>query len=121
MTDPPNVATSSGEGSAPKWPSIAARTAAEDLPIALVWSCLHLGLVPGERLQDGVVGRLDPVRRERRPEGRQDAGLPVDERAVAVEGQDVELVEVEGGHGARWCHDGRNRDRAVTRRARTSG
>ena len=32
----------------------------------------------------------------------QDAGLPVDERAVAVEGEDLESVEVEVADGYRF-------------------
>ena len=55
--------------------------------------------MPREGLQDGVVARVDAVRAKQPPGSRKDAALPVDERAVAVEGQDLEPVERER-HGA---------------------
>jgi len=55
--------------------------------------------VPGEGAEHVLVGGRDAVRRQRATQRREDARLPVDERAVAVEREHVEAVEVERGHG----------------------
>ena len=59
-------------------------------------------------LEQLVVGRVDAVRSEDLAHRGEQAALPVDERAVAVERQDVEGVEVEGHASepsiARWSH-----------------
>ena len=89
-TEPPNVAISSGVGSNPSSPATPRRPARQDVAIALVRAGLGGRLVPGVADEHVLVVGVDAVRREDRPERRGQAGLPVDERAVAVEGQGVE-------------------------------
>ncbi len=45
-------------------------------------------------LEQLVVGSIDAVWREDPPQGGEDAGLPIDERAVAIEGEGVECTVV---------------------------
>ena len=74
---------------------------AEDVPVAPVGAglCRRFQLrVVGQQL---VVRSLDPAPRQHRPQAGEDPGLPVDERAVAVEGQGLEPPVVESGHDRR--------------------
>ena len=75
-----------------------AQAASEDLAIAQVRPRLEPGLGRGELPQHLVVGRRHSARIQHRTNAGEDAGLPVDERAVAVEGQCLEASVVEIGH-----------------------
>ena len=75
-----------------------ADAAPEDLAVAQVRAALEPRFDPGECLEQLVVGRIDGAGRQDPAQAGEDAGLPVDERAVAVEGQCLELPVVEIGH-----------------------
>jgi len=69
----------------------------EDFAIGEVWPVLERRLSVGVGSQELVACAVDAVRGEGRPETGQDAGLPVDQRAVAVEGQRVKGAVVDFG------------------------
>ena len=70
----------------------------EDLAIGQIRPGLGGCLDRRVRLQQLIVGAVDAARRQDPAEGGQDPRLPVDERAVAVEGQRLEGAVVEIGH-----------------------
>ena len=80
-----------------------AQRTGHDVAVAQVRAALELGLVPAVGLEELLVAGGDAVRVERRPQAGEDAALPVDERAVAVEREGVEVVEADGRHGAVSC------------------
>ena len=65
----------------------------EHLAVGQVRAALGRGLVPRVLLEQLVVPARRP--RQRGPERGEETGLPVDQGAVAVEGQRVEAAEVE--------------------------
>ncbi len=104
-TDPPNAASSGSiRARSPASAVMAPEDLTENLAIRPIRPCLHLGLVPTEGREQGLVVVLDAVRSHRGPQRGKDPGLPVDEGPVAVEGQDVVVVEVEG-HAAMLAGD----------------
>ena len=70
----------------------------QDLAIGQVRAGLELGLVPRVALEQLVLACVDAARGEHRLEGVEDALLPVDQGAVAVEGDRVEAGEVDRAH-----------------------
>ena len=72
----------------------ASQARGEDVAIGPVGRSLGVRLVTGVRLEKRVVLHAGE-RRERPSQRGEQAGLPVDQRAVAVEGEDVEAVVVE--------------------------
>jgi len=76
-----------------------AQATAEDLAVAQVWAALQRRFRVGVLLEQLLVGGLGhAARSEDRTHAREDPGLPVDERAVAIEGQCLETSVVELGH-----------------------
>jgi hypothetical protein len=67
----------------------------QDLAVAQVRAGLERGLVARVALEQLVVGGRDAVGVDHAAHRREEPGLPVDQRPVAVEGQGVEPVEVE--------------------------
>src|SRR5204862_2819323 len=75
----------------------------DDVAVAQVRAALELCLVPAVALEQLLVAGGDPMRAERRPQAAEDSALPVDERAVAIERQGLEVVEADRRHGAVSC------------------
>ena len=71
----------------------------QHLPVGHVPAALYLRLECTVELQDPSVREVASVLLDERTQYAQNTSFPVDERAVAVEGDDGELLEVEGHDG----------------------
>lgn len=82
---------------------------AEDLGVRDVWTCFEGGLRAGVEVEKVIVLRADAVDREERAERADQAGFPIDERAVAVEGEvggkGAGRSRHGGTYGQRWAGD----------------
>jgi hypothetical protein len=101
----------------------AAHAAGKDVPVPPVGPGLDRGLVARVPLEEVLVLGDDVARVEDPPQARQDAGLPVDERAVAVEREHLEALEGDGhaagtscgGHPRRAYHRARGGNQGARR------
>ena len=91
--------TSSAVGVKPKFFAELADDRLQDFAIGLVCALFGALLEVSVEFEDGGVVDVFSVSGEDAMEGRKDSGLPVDQRAVTVEGKDFEAGEVEHGSG----------------------